>query len=86
MFQRTTTEKNRKTAETFFFFPPKRKLDKLYHQTLFCIGKKTHKTDLDDYFQSFYFLIRGPCILQRLVQFFNSVHIILLSQIQQLFL
>lgn len=41
----------------------RKKSDKPHHQThQFCTEQK-YKTDLDDYFQSFYFLIRGPSIL-----------------------
>lgn len=47
---------------------------------------KITRADLDDYFQSLHFLVRGPGVLQRLVELLYAVHVILLSQVQQLLL
>lgn len=40
--------------------------------------------DLDNNLQSLHFLVRGPGILQGLVELLYAVHIILLGQVQQL--
>lgn len=47
---------------------------------------KVTRPDLDDDFQSLHFLVRGPGVLQRLVELLDAVHVILLSQVQQLLL
>lgn len=49
------------------------------------VGLWVHQSsDLDDDFQGFDFLVWTPCLLQRLVELFNAVHIVLLGQVQQL--
>lgn len=42
--------------------------------------------DLDDDLQGLHFLVRGPGVLQGLVELLYAVHVVLLSQVQQLLL
>lgn len=52
---------------------------------VYTVGLCVHQSsDLDDDFQGFDFLVCSPGLLQRLVELFNAVHIVLLGQVQQL--